>query len=258
MGRKLRIQKAIHIGRSHILNYVNRQDVLTLFNGQIHEQHVVIGIICDGCSEGVASEMGAHLACDYLVRKSVNLLTQNVATKTIPRILYEELLEYMDGVLRKTPFKNLSDNIIFIKDHLLFSVIGFIATESELMIFVAGDGIFIINDYTNLIDADDKALYPAYHLLDRSVLDVSASTLPENFDVYVYDLHSIKRWAIGSDAWLQERELLDHIWGFKHPVGLQRRINQWSRIDKRFKDDVSIITVEVYETSEEDDNASSH
>lgn len=252
MGTDYVVRKAIHIGRGHLVDLVNRQDAIALFDGQINAKRTVIGIICDGCSEGTTSEVGANLASAFLVRETSSLLEQGVPVSVVPNVLYPELLNFLRQVCSAYPFANPADYVTFIKNTLLFTVVGFVLTEVETVVFTAGDGTIVVNDQPIYIDADNRPSYPAYHLVDRSVLDHQASPLPEGFDSSVYKTSDLLHLAIGSDAWKEEQDLIDQIWGFYHPSGLQRRINKWSK-DHRFRDDVSIITVEVMKTSEGED-----
>ena len=257
MGIQYVVRKATHVGRGHLVDFVNRQDAHSLFDGEISGQHTIIGIICDGCSEGTASEVGASLASAFLVREISSLLELGVSASVVPNVLYPELLNFLRQITSTYPFVSPADRVTFIKNTLLFTVVGFILTEVETVVFTAGDGTIVLNDQVTYIDADNSPSYPAYHLVDRSVLEHQASPLPDGFDTNVYPTTDLFHLAIGSDAWHEEKELIDHIWGFKHPSGLQRRINQWSKTDHRFRDDVTIITVEVVNLPEgEEDHAS--
>lgn len=242
---KFVVRKATHIGRGHFKGFTNRQDALSLFNSEVGGARLVVGIICDGCSEGSSSEVGATLAAQLLARATVKQFSQGVPSHIIPNLLYSELLGSMHNLLLDYSFSSYSDRVNFIKNHLLFTVVGFILTDDELVVFYTGDGSVIVNDEVSFIDADDKPIYPAYHLVDRNVLDTNVTSLPESFEVFRYSTQEVDRFAIGSDAWHRELDLIDQIWGFSNPNGLQRRLNVWSEKDHRFYDDVSIITVEI-------------
>jgi hypothetical protein len=105
---------------------------------------------------------------------------------------------------------------------------------------MAGDGVFMINDEITVVDSNNRPLYPAYHLLDRSVLP--KTNLPSSFEVIPIERATLKRVAIGSDAWSDQKELLFQIWETKGLTGLQRLINMWNQ---SFGDDVSVAAVVV-------------
>lgn len=239
------VRKGRHIGRGHLLKGTNCQDAISLFHGDVRGTETVIGIICDGCSEGTASEVGAALASEFLVREGLALVGRNVPLHLIPDILYGELLEFLRyQVNAGYKFVSMGDRVNFIKNHLLFTVMGCIVQPGEAKLFVAGDGVVVINNDHIFIDQNDLAPYPAYHLIDKNALEASASAIPTTFDVYEPE-GDFFRLAIGSDAWLQEKPLLYQAWGHKNPAGLQRQMNVWSEREKRFNDDTSLITIEL-------------
>lgn len=243
------IHQATHVGRDHLLQFKNRQDACLTFDGQVSNRKVAIGIVCDGCSEGINSETGALLGTNFLIREIKVLLEQGVPIKVIPNVLYPRLVEFLSHLVSGYYFDNPADRVNFIKNTLLFTVVGFIAKEDVSIIFYAGDGTLVIDDLIRHLDSSNRPSYPAYHLVDRKMLE-SPTPLPATFDTIPLLTKQIKRLAIGSDAWKDEPKLLKEIWGFKHPSGLQRRLNQWSKTDKRFKDDVTIITLEFLEPKE--------
>ena len=247
MSLQFQARKAIHIGRQHLINFTNCQDACFLYQGEFDEQPLIIGIICDGCSEGEASEVGARLASEFLIREALHLFQKSVPVEVIPGVLYSTLVEFLrNQVHAGHAFFNSQDQVNFIKNNLLFTVVGIIATPSKCVVFITGDGTIVINDEVIIVDANNTPSYPAYHLVDRSKLNTNASELPTSFDIYDIDMETIGRVAIGSDAWHHEQDLLEEqIWGFKNSAGLQRKINVWSKSEKRFSDDVSIITVEL-------------
>lgn len=251
------VRTATHIGRAHLLSFQNRQDAYSTFEGNIYDYPVRVGVICDGCSEGRKSEVGAGLAADFLVREIVFLLERNVPVSAIPKIAYSQLLMFLRDLLQGYRFSNYADRVNFIQHHLLFTVVCFIVTDTDASVFLTGDGTIIINDERYLVESDNKPLYPAYHLVDCTSLEESASTLPASFDVWPIERGQLHRLAIGSDAWHQEQDLLEQIWNYSHPAGLQRKINQWSKKERRFADDVTIITLEIHDShAEEETNAS--
>lgn len=249
MGEELFVvRKAKHVGRGHIRKGTNCQDANAFFKGVIKGQETIIAIGCDGCSEGTDSEVGATLGTQFMIREVLGLLNKGVPVNVVPDVLYQRLLEFLRGItVNGYDFLSPRDKVNFIRDHLLFTVVGCIVTEEEAILFSAGDGTFVINDEIVFIKQNNAPYYPAYHLVERSYLEASASDLPATFATSIVDRSSLKKLAVGSDAWHDERKLLQEIWEFNNPAGLQRKINVWSEKSKKFEDDVSIITIEVFD-----------
>lgn len=243
------IYKAIHPGRDHILSRLNCQDALVLYHGLVRDEDVTIGIVCDGCSgerqqkKKMASEVGANLGSKFLVRESLRLLELKVPVENLPDILYQSLLSFLRSVLNLYPFVNKLDMVDFIDKHLQFTVVGFIMNKTNTVTFMAGDGMWIVDDEVKLVDSNNLPFYPGYHLVDRKDIENKISVPPQGFDFTVYQTEDIKKLAIGSDGWLKEPEYIPKIWGFKHPDGLQRKLNVWSE-EHHFSDDVSVIVME--------------
>ena len=55
--------KAIHIGTDHQFSMRNRQDYCNFFE----DDKYIIGVVCDGCSEGKHSEVGAALVGNFIL-----------------------------------------------------------------------------------------------------------------------------------------------------------------------------------------------
>ncbi len=232
------IRSALHIGRSHINYGKNCQDALDIRHGQDY----AIGIVCDGCSEGKHSEVGSNLASRFLSIEAEKLVSSGIAASIVPGILYHSLLKFLRLILDSYSLTEV-EKVEFIKDHLLFTVMGAIITPHKAVIFTQGDGLVIVNDDQKIIDQDNSPYYFSYHLLDPRYLSDKRSALPSTFQIDAIEAKVFQRCAIGSDAWAQELNLLSAIWGYESAAGLQRRINVWAR-EKHFEDDVSLITIE--------------
>lgn len=220
------------IGRDHMLRQANRQDGVALRTVGPY----TVGIITDGCGEGHASEVGATLGAQYLIQQASDLLAMGAAPAEVTETLYNRMIHFLDYlVLGMQP----ADRTTFVQHHLLFTIVGVIASETDGVIFTAGDGLFVIDDTLTKINQDNTPGYIAYHLLDSETLGgykpqhgFDAQPLPADWS----------RVAIASDGF--EPELLDQVWALSHPRALQRKLNGWSNTDHRFRDDATIITLE--------------
>jgi hypothetical protein len=249
------IREGIVAGRNHILDGRNCQDALRHSAFEVGEDSYMVGVVADGCGGGKYSEVGAQLAVQFIPSAVRDLVQQQVAIEAIPTLLYSQCIQLFKDLVDSYPFAEISERIRFVDQHLLFTLIGFLITPEESIVFAAGDGVVVINDEVYLREQNNTPMYIGYHLIDPQYLDRQASTLPTSFDLYNVPTRTLKRLAIGSDAWLQEPLLLGQIWGMKTAAGLQLHLNRWSNA-QHFKDDASMIVVERAEASQSTENRS--
>ncbi len=219
------------LGRDHLLRAANCQDSHALY----HDDLYAVGIVCDGCGEGANSEFGAAAAAYFLSGEAVRLLRMGTPPADLPAALYVRLQEMLGGLLALIAPPN---RIAFIRDYLLFTVLGVVVTEGQAVIFAAGDGLIAIDEAVIQRDEGNAPRYPAYHLLD---VPHQPADLPSAFDVYPVPA-GWRRLAIGSDGF--DPALLPQTWGFTNARALQRKMNVWNDQDHRFRDDATLITVE--------------
>lgn len=224
------IESAQHIGRSHLLDFRNRQDAIASVGGE----NWAAGFIADGCSEGTRSEVGANIAVQYLATETQVIMHEN---KLRPEQIAHDLSWMLDYYIKYTAslFKTNDERkyVNFVQNNFLFTVVGFIWTPEETAVFYAGDGTVWINDEVRYLNVGDTPLYPAYKLIPWAI---PAETVIPDFTVETYN--NVGRVAIASDAWKDERETADRMWEISP---LQREINRMSRINHQFSDDTSII-----------------
>lgn len=241
----IRIRKGSVIGREHIRIWRNNQDGVFSATMAIGDRDYHVGIICDGCTAGVNSEVGAKLLSAYLGSEIRMMLLSGVEPKDIPAALYARAIGYLRSIASLTMPDNSLD---FIKHHLLCTVIGFVADAERCYIFNAGDGTIIIGDETTKMDQDNKPRYIGYHLVDVKYLLQQNGRLPDGFEVRVADLGHVERIAICSDG--IEDEAIPLIWGHRHELGLMRKLRVLSNHQIPFEDDCSVITLEIIEETE--------
>lgn len=219
------------LGRDHLLRAANCQDSHALY----HDDQYTIGIVCDGCGEGANSEFGAAAAAHFLNGEALRLLRAGTAPADLPAALYARLREMLNGLLSLIAPPN---RVTFIRDYLLFTVLGVVIADGQAVIFAAGDGLIAIDETITQRDEGNAPRYPAYHLLEAPH---QPADLPSGFEVYTVPA-GWQRLAIGSDGF--DVALLPEVWGFANPRALQRKMNVWNEQDHRFRDDATLITVE--------------
>lgn len=235
--KNLSLQSAQHAGRGHLSSGKNMQDALGTFKAW----DFAAGVICDGCSEGLHSEAGAQMAASYLIGSIAEYQSYYwMNPETIAKRMDEKLKNYLSSLLYLAWFfeDGTKERAAYVQNHLLFTVMGFVWTPTQTAVFYAGDGTLLIDDEEEHLNMGDMPLYPAYRLIPYAI--PPEIVIPE-ITVRVYD-RPVRRLAIGSDAWKDERELIPRIWEAWH---LQREINRLSNREHRFYDDVSIIALQA-------------
>jgi hypothetical protein len=205
------------IGYEHILYGINNQDFgIELDNTKI---------VCDGCSEGRHSEVGAKLFC-YLYKNS----TENI-NKTAN--IFDKL----------TSIFSLVEDI---KDYLLFTILFIYEHKDYFQTSTCGDGIIIKQDYNDILEydiIDYQGLPPyfAYNFIDKKYLKkYSEGTI---FKVQYFQKSDYKAIGIASDG-LQYilnsyfKDEFEELLVKRKEVAIKRLIN---REHKYFKDDITII-----------------
>lgn len=240
-----RVMTGIVTGRGHLLYGLNCQDsfVAGAFEHSGHSYN--LGILADGCSEGKKSETGAHLAVHYLATSAKSLITSGVPVNEIPGILFENLLGYITELvhIQCADASSYTEVVSFVKDYLLFTISGYLIGPDTTVIFTVGDGIIAYNDFVDVRDEDDRPSYPAYHVIDKTVLVETASELTKGFDTYVVPSEELQCLALGSDAWKEDILEFRRLMTDPSVKSVQRRMNVMSAVEKRLYDDATLIVV---------------
>lgn len=165
-----------HVGRGNLLFGKNNQDA---YSYRVTDD-VLVAVVCDGCSNGLHNEVGAHLGAQLVSaafveqavysRKSLaDDASSNVAAqilecvrqKTIAEL--QVLAQMMTGVDRS--FAST------ISDYFLFTTIGAVVTKEFTTIFSIGDGVFVLNGSTTCIGPfpDNAPPYMGYSMVASSI-----------------------------------------------------------------------------------------
>lgn len=233
-------------GRQHLIYGINCQDSLATKTFQHQKDTYYIGVVTDGCGEGARSEVGAHLASSFLLRQMESMIRHQTLAQDIPGRLFADSLEYLETVI--SGFTGQDDapaeRVAFIKDHLLFTVLGFYVTPSTTIIYALGDGVVLLNDLVDIRDEQNHPNYIAYHLVGQDFLSPDRSPLPNKFDLYQIPTSQLFRLAVGTDAWGDELGVLFSIFNDRLSKSVQRTMNLLSKKEHKFKDDAAIVMLE--------------
>jgi hypothetical protein len=152
------------IGARHLRSSRNGQDAAMSWSGADGAAIVV----CDGCSGGASSEVGARLGATLFIRALAARIEagEHVCCPAtwagirgdVTRVL-AELLERMPG-----------DRLVAIREHFLFTVVAAAATRGEAAVWALGDGAYSFGETTRVLGPfdDNQPPYLGYDLIGES------------------------------------------------------------------------------------------
>lgn len=239
-------------GFAHRNKHINNQDSWMLGGIVMGESLYQFGAVFDGCTgkKGSRNEVGSALLAAFFKSEIPLILQAHTPIDDVPNILYQRAVGFLGSIARSAVAGGPDETWSFVESHLLSTVIGFLTDGQTLVVFVAGDGVLVINDKFTVIDQENKPKYMAYHLLDRRRLP-SGLILPTSFDVLPIQLASVTRFCVSSDGLSEEMRrdpgfVTDGIWEYESTVraGLQWWLNKESMEANRFSDDCTAIAFE--------------
>lgn len=228
------------IGYEHQLRQANCQDKYRYAEVNLGGQIYQVGVVCDGCSEGTHSEVGAALLSEYIVREAVRLLAGGCEVAQLPEALYRASVAFLQNLSCQMLGPSASGDTLvnFVRDYLLATVLGFVIGPEQAVIFAAGDGSVMVNEVISVRDQANRPAYLAYALLKPSQLSQAAKTA---FEVYPFETAVLERLAIWTDGF--DPALADQTRSLGGPRSLQRKLNVWAK-EKRFTDDATGLVLE--------------
>jgi hypothetical protein len=186
---------------------------------------VAVVVVCDGCSSGASSEVGARLGALLFARSlgarlrggsSVTAVETWAGVRADVVRALTELVERMPG-----------DRERAIRDHFLFTIVAAAATRDGGAVWALGDGAWSFGDHTRVLGpfADNAPPYLGYDLL--------GDPQPAHFEVAPASCASI---VIATDGALDletgvERFTADRY--LDHPDALRRELAVLARASER-------------------------
>lgn len=256
----------VKTGHYHLYKGANCQDaaVIAALPEYAGRKEIAIGIGCDGCGEGQHSEMGALALANFALTECLKYHLCFRSPREMLQHLFPAIIRFIDtNVSWNGP--HFSDATMdaahiaeFIKHYWLATMMGFILTEEEGVLFWCGDGTYAIDDdRTTYIDQENAPHYIAYNCLYMPErVGVTKADIPGQFSWM--DITPQKRVMIASDGFAahnedklvaarHKEELSDSLegqqWGKRGQFGLKKWMN--ARSDRGyFDDDCFIITAE--------------
>ncbi|MDX2255393.1 MAG: protein phosphatase 2C domain-containing protein [Pseudanabaenaceae cyanobacterium bins.39] len=214
------------IGRNHVLAGKNNQDAYQI----VANNKFIAAVVCDGCSSGKHSEVGAKLGARLVVEEIGNLLNQEVnqdSQISIPdfwNLIKFNLLQKLKNLVTLT-----NGDMEFVNNYLLFTILGVVITEGEMVTFSMGDGAIAINGELNQIPAyaNNAPPYLAYGLYKPDAIDFEIrDRLP------TVELESILIATDGIDDLLKVEDI-HQFWQedryFQNPDAIRRKLAMLNR-----------------------------
>jgi hypothetical protein len=167
MKQQFELASGSVIGREHLRVGKNNQDA---YGWRVTETST-IAVVCDGCSSGKHSEVGAKLGTRMIVETIQRVvdggldLTEEQVWQSIQHQLLIQLQEV--AVLLG------GDRTQTIQDYLLFTIAGVVITPTLTAVFALGDGVIAVNDQVMRLGpfANNAPPYLGYGLLDRPITE---------------------------------------------------------------------------------------
>jgi len=152
-------------GRSHRETSKNNQDSFYYLN-----ENELIGIVCDGCGSGKQSEVGSKIGAS-IVANEIKRVMGKANKEAGPEILLKQVKGNVSAQLLILA-NSMGDNIRqVINDYFLFTIVGFFNHGDEIVFFILGDGVIIVNGEIMEIGSfeNNEPPYLAYSLCDTSL-----------------------------------------------------------------------------------------
>ncbi len=213
------------------LEYNNQDFVLVSENEECN-----IGLVADGCGSGANSEVGAQLGLKYLLRKITKQLNSNWQIN-----LKEELQDYSRQIANLHSDKPKE----FIKDFLLYTIIGFVETNNKVTLFYYGDGVIIIDDQIKVINQNNQPKYVNNELIGNEggqfiyeEISLDKQTLVIGSDGIEDFIEGINKGEI--EEYKSLIQFINDEDNFNNPIHIPKLLKKYSR-KGIIKDDCSLI-----------------
>lgn len=135
-------------GRHHAQAGRNNQDAFAWRQ----DERGLVAVVCDGCSSGSRSEVGAASGCQLVAQAVLEELSSDGPLEIMEcaqaKVL--ESLEKLSAAMSGAP-KGTEAFIRQVAEHFLFTVVGAAITESRAWAFTLGDGLLAVDGFTQTL-----------------------------------------------------------------------------------------------------------
>src|SRR5262245_24551237 len=229
-------------GRAHVAAGRNNQDAFCWASDAVG----LVAVVCDGCSSGPHSEVGAQLGSRLLVQAATRMLSSNLDVTDLLAQVGQDVLARL-RVLAREMSTDASSFARTVTEHFLFTIVGVLITARDATTFSLGDGLVVINGERTELGPfpNNEPPYLGYALLPGAP-DPGASA-PVSFEIHRSMAASeVQSLVLGSDGAV---ELETQFWSddrlFRNPDMVRRRLTVLSRGARGglLSDDTTLVVV---------------
>jgi hypothetical protein len=229
-------------GRAHVAAGRNNQDAFCWAS----DADGLVAVVCDGCSSGPHSEVGAQLGSRLWVQAATRMLSANLDVADLLAQVGQDVLARL-RVLAREMSTDASSFARTVTDHFLFTIVGVLITAGGATTFSVGDGLVVLNGERTELGPfpNNEPPYLGYALLpsaqDRGTGDRVPFTIHRS--IPASDVQSL---VLGTDGAI---ELETQFWKderfFKNPDMVRRRLAVLSRSARGglLSDDTTLVVI---------------
>lgn len=176
----------LKMGNGHKINGINCQDA----TGQYKD---ILKVVCDGCSEGVHSEIGAKLFCKMLIEKYRRFYEMGKKYINVPELI-TTVMDELVNMIGKTPQD--------IKDYLSFTILVMEKIPDTVYSYVyhCGDGYILYDAGDGVqfkkLDCGEYPMYLAYNYIPGDMM----KQYKDGVLISTYESESYKNVGVASDG----------------------------------------------------------
>lgn len=215
---RLRTSSASVIGARHRRAGRNGQDAAAAWA----RGDVAVVVVCDGCSSGGNSEVGARLGARLFAQRLGTRLASGACVRE--RAVWEAVRREV-GRTFGLALGDTAIDVEAVHEHLLFTIVAAAITDEGAAVWALGDGAYRFADQTRVLGpfANNEPPYLAYDLLGIAV-EATFEVLPEGVQRIVVATDGIE--DLGGDFSRFAAPLT-------HPDALRRTLVQLARAEER-------------------------
>ena len=162
---EVRAATAAVTGAHHRRTGRNGQDAAAAWTGVVAGTGEAAGavVVCDGCSAGASSEVGARLGAELVIAAAARELAGGARPPAIWPAVHDHVLGALDRLAAAMP----GDRARVIHEHFLFTIVAAAYRGDEVVVWAIGDGAYAIGGRARVLGPfpENQPPYLAYALL---------------------------------------------------------------------------------------------